>query len=141
MHCTVYFRTARIMLRNKYINVEYIMSCLFNSLSYFIPETSLNIRQQICNYLEANNTIIDGIETKDILNMESKDYIQSMRNQSTWGGAIEIQAACNIWKMGINVHDIRGGKKGIICFIPVVTEVLQTINISWSGGHYEPIRG
>lgn len=127
------------MMHKKYINVDYIMSCLFNSLSYFIPESSSSIRQQICNYLENNNKIIDGIETRDILNMESIDYIQSMRNPSTWGGAIEIQAACNIWKMSINVHDIRGGTKSIICFIPVVTEVLKTINISWNGGHYEPI--
>ena len=139
MDCTVYFRAARIMLRNKCIKVEYIMSCLFHSLSYFIPETSLSIRQHICNYLEANNTIIDGLETKDILNMESVDYIQSMRNPSTWGGGIEIQAACNIWKISINVHDIRGDTNSIICFIPVVTEVLKTINISWNGGHYEPI--
>lgn len=30
------------------------MSCLFNSLSYFINENSYDIRQKICNYLENN---------------------------------------------------------------------------------------
>jgi len=82
---------------------------------------------------------MDGIETKDILQMESNNYIQHMRNTSTWGGAIEIQSACNIWKLGINVHNIRANEKGQICFIPITTEILQTINITWSGGHYEPL--
>ena len=77
------------------------MSCLFNSLSRFIPESSADIRQKICDYLEANNKIMDGVETKDILNMDSNNYIQAMRNTSTWGGAIEIQAACNIWNLSL----------------------------------------
>ena len=37
------------------------MSCLFNSLSYFIPENSYNIRQKICDYLEENKPIIKNI--------------------------------------------------------------------------------
>lgn len=115
------------------------MSCLFNSLSHFVPETSIIIRQKICNYLESNNKIIDGLETKDILNMESRNYIKDMRNSSTWGGAIEIQAACNIWKMSVIVHDIRGVTRKKICFLPIATEITKTINISWSGGHYEPL--
>jgi hypothetical protein len=114
------------------------MSCLFNSLSRFIPENSFDIRQKICNYLEENKPIIDGIETKDILSMESKHYIQNMRNTSTWGGAIEIQAACNIWNMSINVHNIRGGESGKINFVPITSTSLKTINITWNGGHYEP---
>ena len=114
------------------------MSCLFNSLSRFIPESSCDIRQKICDYLEANNKIMDGIETKDILTMDSNNYIQTMRNTSTWGGAIEIQAACNIWNMSINVHNIRGSEGGQINFVPITSETLKTINITWNGGHYEP---
>jgi hypothetical protein len=114
------------------------MSCLFNSLSQFIPESSFDIRQKICNYLEANHKIIDGIDTNNILSMESDHYIQTMRNTSTWGGAIEIQAACNIWNMSINVHNIRGCEKGQISFVPITSKILKTINITWNGGHYEP---
>ena len=43
------------------------MSCLFNSLSYFIQESSNNIRQKICDYIEQNKSLIEGIETKDII--------------------------------------------------------------------------
>ena len=35
------------------------MSCLFNSLSYFIQEPSNNIRQKICDYIEQNKSLID----------------------------------------------------------------------------------
>ena len=116
------------------------MSCLFNSLSYFIKEDSFNCRQQICDYLENNNIIIDGIQTKDVLLMESTNYIENMRKTSTWGGAIEIQAACNIWNMSVIVHDIRNSRKDKITFIPLNSTVNKTINITWSGGHYEPIK-
>ena len=116
------------------------MSCLFNSMSYFLKTDSTNIRQEICNYLENNNKIIDGLDTKKILNMESNNYIQDMRKTSTWGGAIEIQAACNIWNMSVIVHDIRNSRRDKITFLPINGRVNNTINITWSGGHYEPIR-
>ena len=116
------------------------MSCLFNSMSYFLKTDSTTIRQEICNYLENNNKIIDGLDTKEILNMESKNYVKNMRNTSTWGGAIEIQAACNIWNMSVIVHDIRNSRRDKITFLPINGKVNNTINITWSGGHYEPIR-
>ena len=75
------------------------MSCLFNSLNYFIGEGSFEIREKICNYLQENNPVIDGLETNFILKLESnsaEQYISNMRKTSTWGGAIEIQCACNI---------------------------------------------
>jgi hypothetical protein len=114
------------------------MSCLFNSISHFISENSGDARKKICDYLESNNDIMEGIQTKDVLNMESTNYIESMRNTSTWGGAIEIQAACNIWNMSIIVHNIRDNNRKIT-FLPIRSGVNKTINITWNGGHYEPI--
>jgi len=118
------------------------MSCLFNSLSYFIKEPSYQIRQKICNYLESNLPIIDGIETSCVLELEHKSassYITSMRSTSTWGGAIEIQAACNIWNICINVRNDRDHCEKKIQFIPVNNHCDRTIDIYWTGGHYEPI--
>uniref|UniRef100_A0A6C0JXL8 OTU domain-containing protein n=1 Tax=viral metagenome TaxID=1070528 RepID=A0A6C0JXL8_9ZZZZ len=117
------------------------MSCLFNSLSYFIHDNSYNIRQKICNYLEENKPIIEGLDTRFILNLENPNYIQDMRNISTWGGAIEIQAACNIWNAKIIVLDIRTPGKTEIEFIPLNTSNAGNLyRLEWSGGHYEPIR-
>ena len=119
------------------------MSCLFNSLSYFINEDSYIIRQKICDYLQENNVIVEGLDTKLILDMEDGNYILHMRNSATWGGAIEIQSACNIWKLQIIVHNIRDNDEHnkTITFIPVNTNYENTIYIEWSGGHYEPVRG
>ena len=133
------------------------MSCLFNSMSHFIKEDggSHGIRQRICDYLQNNLPILDGMETRDVLQLEApsyEHYISNMRKQSTWGGAIEIQCACNIWNARIIVHDIRNGnntngntngnsKK--IEFLPLRLNIDSIIpplefELEWSGGHYEP---
>jgi len=116
------------------------MSCLFNSMSHFFPENSYDIRQKICNYLQNDGVIIEGLDTSLILSFERNNYIQCMRNTSTWGGAIEIQAACNIWNTKIVVHNIRDRNGSKIIFVPVSNNCDKCINITWSGGHYEPIR-
>jgi hypothetical protein len=119
------------------------MSCLFNSLNHFINEGSYEIRQKICNYLQENKPIIEGMETNNILEFENTNvqkYITNMRQTSTWGGAIEIQCACNIWNLCINVKNYRDNNNRVIEFIPCNQSYTQTINIYWTGGHYEPIR-
>jgi hypothetical protein len=128
------------------------MSCLFNSMSHFIKEDGgpHAIRQRICDYLQNNLPILDGMETRDILQLEAlsyEHYISNMRKSSTWGGAIEIQCACNIWNARIIVHDIRShysnNKNNKIEFLPLKSENAQhpylELNLEWSGGHYEPL--
>lgn len=119
------------------------MSCLFNSLNHFIGEGSYEIRQKICNYLQENNPIIDGLKTNSILeteNLSAEQYISNMRLTSTMGGAIEIQCACNIWGMQINVNNCRDGNNQIIEFIPLNNSHNKIVYIYWNGGHYEPIK-
>lgn len=84
------------------------MSCLFNSLSYFIKEDSNIIRNKICDYLEENKQII------------------------------EIQVACNIWKCKIIVYNYRDIKHSRIDFYPISCKHNNIYEIEWSGGHYEP---
>jgi hypothetical protein len=122
------------------------MSCLFNSLSHFIAQTDpQTIRQRICDYLQANSPIIDGMTTHDVLQLDSSQssdhYIGAMRALTTWGGAIEIQAACNIWNARIVVHDVRRmGNDQPIEFLPVAAITTdKTFELEWSGGHYEPL--
>jgi hypothetical protein len=119
------------------------MSCLFNSISYFINENGNDIRNKVCDYLENNSPIIDGVETHKIIEYEHPsaiNYIQNMRSTKTMGGAIEIQAACNIWKISINVHNYRDVDNKIIQFLPISKLYDKVIDIYWTGGHYEPIR-
>ena len=128
------------------------MSCLFNSMSHFIKEDGGPncIRQRICDYLEKNLPILEGMETHDVLQLEAPTaahYISKMRKSSTWGGAIEIRCACNIWNARIIVHDIRtmnNNNNNKIEFLPLKSENAQhpslELNLEWSGGHYEPLR-
>ena len=118
------------------------MSCLFNSLSHFINLSSNRIRQMVCDYLEQNKPIIDGIETHEVLKFECSNYIARMRSTATWGGAIEIQCACNIWNSKINVfnyRDRRGHAKPIE-FLPMSGTFMSVMNLYWTGSHYEPLR-
>lgn len=128
------------------------MSCLFNSMSHFIKEEwdPTGIRQRICDYLEKNLPILEGMETRDVLKLEapsSESYITKMRHASTWGGAIEIQCACNIWNARIIVHDIRSHHRhennNKIEFLPLNSSTNPPsfeFHLEWSGGHYEPCR-
>ena len=117
------------------------MSCLFNSMSYFFCQDSNTIRQKICNYLERGGTIIEGLDTKLILSFEQPNYIERMKNTNTWGGAIEIQAACTIWNTKIIVYNIRDTKRSKIIFAPYNNiNCVNCIHIAWSGGHYKPIK-
>jgi hypothetical protein len=118
------------------------MSCLFNSLSYFFKEDSFIIRQKICDYLQENKPIIEGMDTHQVIAFESNvdRYIQTMRYRSTWGGAIEIQCACNIWNVQINVSNYRDNNNKIIEFVPITKQTNNCIHIYWTGGHFEPIR-
>ena len=117
------------------------MSCLFDSLSYFIGENSNTIRDKICDYLNDNNPIMNGLDTNIILDIETNNYIIHMRNQNTWGGAIEIQVACNIWNLKIIVRNIRDSlHENSIEFVPIDTPISKTIIILWNGYHYEPLK-
>ena len=115
------------------------MSCLFDSLSYFFKMNGYDIRQKICNYLESNNKIIDGLDTNFILSLDNNNYIKRMRMNETWGGGIEIQAACNIWNVKIIIYNKRNGENSIIEFVPINNTFSNIIKLSWNGNHYEPI--
>jgi len=113
-------------------------SCLFDSLSYFINYTSDEIRQKVCDYLETNQPIMEGLDTKFIIDLDGPNYVENMRRNSQWGGAIEIQSACNLFDIRILVHTFIGDRR-IIEFIPINKKYTYTINISWNGVHFEHI--
>lgn len=119
------------------------MSCLFISLEYFLELSSKDIRSKICDYLDNNKKIFDGMDTKDLLELESDNYVKKMRKNSTWGGAIEIKAACNIWNLEIIVYNIRNDDKNNsqIQFIPNngIDLTTKKIYLTWNGFHYEPV--
>lgn len=128
------------------------MSCLFNSLSRFTPGVnSMQLRQKICDYLlldSLGQTNIPGtcsvessdIKPSDVAKLEGmtlEQYISKMRLSSTWGGALEIATFIRLFNMDVEVVNIRDKNKKNIEF--VVLGNTKKVQISWNGGHYEPI--
>jgi hypothetical protein len=123
------------------------MSCLFNALAHFLPESGSTIRQKICDYLVQNEKLMDGLDTQFILSLDgsAEAYLTEMRKSSTWGGAIEIQAACNIWNLEVTVRNLRDPIPTTIVFqpfqpFPLPLKPFREIELEWTGGHYEPVR-
>lgn len=118
------------------------MSCLFQSLSYFLSHKDYKrLRQDICNYLESNKPLVDDLTIKDIAEFEGIDkdtYIQYMRNDNTWGGAPEIKAFCEMYNVIVKVIVLSTGKK--IEFKPSNQDTTRFVVITWSGNHFEAFK-
>ena len=135
------------------------MSCLFNSLSYFIniknnrgdTESSYCIgscdpgtgradgnimRSIICDYLEKDPIIFDDMNVSKIIDPDQIHvYVENMRNENTYGGALEIKSFCKIFNLNVliksipNNRDIEFLENGEYCYI----------GLYWTGDHFEPI--
>lgn len=117
------------------------MSCLFNSMSRLFPgaPNPQEIRNKICDYLAANPIIMD-LSMSEIIQADGSSpdlngYVQRMRSPCTWGGAIEIAAASQLWNCSFQVKVERTGDW--IEFTKDGSDA--TYKLSWSGGHYEPL--
>ena len=98
------------------------------------------MRQKICDYLADNKPIIEDLPTDFVLSLDdNKNYIKNMRKSSQWGGAIEIKAACNMWKLRIIVQNNRDSSARLIEFLPINGKYKYTVIIGWNGYHYVPI--
>lgn len=117
------------------------MSCLFNSLAYFYPENSHQIRINICRYLFKNPNL-GGMKAADVIYYEKRmnldRYVGTMSLNTTWGGAIEIKAFCDLYGVNILVYSIPNRKN--IEFLSNKNNINKYIYLSWNGYHYEPIK-
>lgn len=120
------------------------MSCLFQSLAYFVQNDDVDlIRQKICNFL----ALSELGQSDFVLHMMSEtsadssavpSYVSHMRDSSTWGGAIEIQAFCEVYRY--RVRNILLTNHKTVTFVPSDGMYLHEAVITWNGGHYEPQR-
>ncbi len=115
------------------------MSCLFNSIGRFLNIDGHIIRNIICDYLETNRPILEGIDTKIILETEDTNYIQKMRNPAVFGGANEIRVACILWNLKIVVF-LNNQLSENIEFVPLDGKYKFTIHLWYqNNNHYEPL--
>ncbi len=112
-------------------------------------DTSLTIRNKICDYLLTNPILFDEIDAKTVIEWESNtdlnSYVNRMRSTSTWGGATEIKCFCEIYKCDVEVFNIRNHgnitllTKSISFQTSQQQENTKIARVSWNGGHYEPL--
>ena len=134
------------------------MSCLFISIGKWTSESPASVRKKICDYLEEHQeTGFDCIPLFQMLDTyeesaatEKKQqivstYINNMRKSSTWGGAVEIRAAAEVYQTPITVFSVRGVDhhlfiNGGLVFSPSsYPKETSPIKISWNGSHYEAL--
>ena len=117
------------------------MSCLYRTLSYFHDGiTTEQMRHLLCDYLSTDPQI-GGEKASQIIPWETKkslaEYLNIMRNQSQWGGAIEIKAYCDLFKKNVKVLSYPNRRE--IEFISNMEGVNEWVTITWNGYHYEPV--
>ena len=73
------------------------MSCLFISLGSLLKADLSELRAGVCSFLEQHSgSLVDGLAAEVVLETGVEKYVQKMRKPSTWGGAVEIQAVCQM---------------------------------------------
>lgn len=117
------------------------MSCLYRALSHFHNGIATEqMRHMLCDYL-SKNPIIGGERANNIVKWETKknlsQYVALMRNQSQWGGAIEIKAYCDLFNKNVKVKSFPNNRE--IEFLSS-NNTNDWVYITWNGYHYEPFR-
>lgn len=119
------------------------MSCLFDSLSSFTSHNSRELRSKIVSYLSTNPVLMNDTTFKDIIDWDEandQQYLDTMNQDSTWGGAIEIKAFVNLFNVNVKVHIPH-----LQNFVEFVRDENQkdqypTINILWTGNHFVSLK-
>ena len=113
-------------------------SCLFSSIGYLIDNknfnetTKLQYRQLLANYSEASSNI-DAVT----LGTNSKEeYIESIQNPSTWGGAIELKLFSEMFQIEIASIDVQSNRVDIF---GQDKNYPQRIFVVYNGVHYDPL--
>lgn len=118
------------------------MACLFISLAHFIQNINeQQLRQIICDYLAGNPKIYDDLLASDSLweNITLHEYVENMRNESVWGGSLEIKAFCDIFHIDVILHYTQNNKSTVFVSSTPNEKQKITIHLAYNGNHFEPL--
>ncbi len=109
------------------------MSCLFDALEKYLHVPSARIRSMVCDYLDANKFILEGMETLEVLKTIDSQYVENMRHETTFGSAIEISVVCRLWGVNIEVKDAKANR--VVLFDINECPIFMCV-LYWNGCHY-----
>ena len=116
------------------------MSCLFKSLAPAVCIDPEILRETIAAYLKTDPLLLDDIRAGDVIKMSEgqnlQEYTAKMSQSTTWGGAIEIKAFCELFHMDVTVHVLYTGKQFTV---DSSKEPSHNVHISYTGNHFEPM--
>ena len=110
------------------------MSCLFNALEKYLQVPPAQIRSIVCDYLEDKKVLMDGVETKTVLDAIDDRYVENMRQEATFGSAIEIAVVCRVWGVNVEVRDANA--TSTVFLFDIHQSPNQVCVLYWNGGHY-----
>jgi len=116
------------------------MSCLFLSLAPIVNMHPMEVRLRIVEYLKTNPAIMDELKAEDIVKLSDtketfQSYTEKMKSPDTWGGALEIRAFCQLFKVNVTVHVVYTGKE--FTFYSNIASS-KTMHIKYTGTHFVP---
>ena len=113
------------------------MSCLFDSLAVFTPYDPYQLRQLLCDELHSDPLLDNGIHVSEYVKHEADvrldDYVHTMRDRSTWGGALEVAVFARMFGRVVRVHVHSTGRS---IEIGDSTGTGAIINLLWTSIHF-----
>jgi len=129
------------------------MSCLFNSLTILLKSELdkaeiKHLRSAVVDYLKNHPAAtINGTTIAEWLAMiqlveKNPRYLESMSQNSTWGGAPEIAVIAKMFK--VRIHVIFRGKTVAVFqpnddLVDLGDQPIRDLYLNWTGGHYTPL--
>ena len=118
---------------------------MFISIGQLIHRPHQTVRADICSYMTQHlHHTHQGVALQDWIKWQegSPDphtYIRNMRHSSTWGGAMELAVATQVYNADILVTNHWGKTVAEFKWKEDCT-ARRTLHLQWTGAHYEPLR-
>ncbi|CAI7752004.1 unnamed protein product, partial [Closterium sp. NIES-54] len=100
-------------------------NCFFRAVSDHVfgnQAKHVELRQQVVDYIEEHETDFAPFVEDD---MGFKEYCSSMREDSTWGGHMELQAVSLLLKRNICIHQLQQPRWNIVNFDDANTSTIH----------------
>lgn len=117
------------------------MSCLFDALSRRLVNcSSKRLRQLLAHFERRNPVMPNGMSfAENIAPTTLESYYRWISNESSWGGALEIAAFCQLFRVRVEVVTVPSNKTIQFQPFPMRRDEpppARTVRLVWNGYHY-----